>query len=112
VYDYGEEALIDTLETLEGSGVPYVGAGRNLEEAKKIVYFIANGRKIAITAASQIERSSNYTKEATEDSAGVLKTLNPDKYVEVIPIVCREWPIKMAFLFSIVSEISGSIRRL
>ncbi len=98
VYDYGEEALIDTLETLEGSGVPYVGAGRNLEEAKKIVYFIANGRKIAITAASQIERSSNYTKEATEDSAGVLKTLNPDKYVEVIKTAEENSDIVIAYV--------------
>lgn len=84
VYDYGEDALTDTLETLENAGIPYVGAGRNIEEAKKIVYFIANGRKIAIVSATQIERSYNYTKEATEDTPGVLKTLNPDKFLEVI----------------------------
>lgn len=84
VYDYGEDALLDTLETLERAEIPYVGAGRNLNEAKKIVYFVANGRKIAIVSATQIERSYNYTREATEDTPGVLKTLNPDKFVEVI----------------------------
>lgn len=84
VYDYGEEALIDTLETLENAGIPYVGAGRNIEEAKKSVSFIANGRKITIVSATQIERSLNYTKEATEDRPGVLKTLNPDKFISVI----------------------------
>lgn len=84
VYDYGEEALLDTFDTLERAEIPYVGAGRNLEEAKKIVYFVANGRKIAIVSATQIERSYNYTKEATEDVPGVLKTLNPDKFLEVI----------------------------
>lgn len=84
VYDYGPEALVDTLETLENAEIPYVGAGRNLKEAKKIVYFIANGKKIAIVSATQIERSYNYTKEATKDTPGVLKTLNPDKFVEVI----------------------------
>lgn len=84
VYDYGEEALLDTLDVIEETGIPYVGAGRNLEEAKKPVYFIANGRKIAIVSASQIERSTNYTKEATDDSAGVLKTLNPEKFLSVI----------------------------
>ena len=51
---------------------------------EKIVYFIANGRKIAIVAATQIERSYSYTKEATKDSPGVLKTLKPDKFTEVI----------------------------
>lgn len=83
-YDYGPDALVDTLETLEEAEIPYVGAGRNLKEAKKIVYFIANGRKIAIVSATQIERTYDYTREATADSPGVLKTLNPDKYVEVI----------------------------
>ena len=78
------EALLDTMDTLEQAQIPYVGAVRNLEEAEKIVYFIANGRKIAIVAATQIERSYSYTKEATKDSPGVLKTLKPDKFTEVI----------------------------
>ncbi len=84
VWDFGEEALLDTLDTLTEADMPYVGAGKNLDEAKKIVYFVANGRKIAIVAATQIERSLNYTKEATDSMAGVLKTLNPDKFVGVI----------------------------
>ncbi len=83
-YDYGADALLDTMETLTLAGIPYVGAGANLEEAMKPSYFIANGRKIAIVAATQIERSYTYTKEATETEPGVLKTLNPDKFVQVI----------------------------
>lgn len=84
VYDYGPDALLDTLSTLREAGVPYVGAGENLSEASKPVYFVANGKKIAIVAATQIERSLNYTKEATDTTPGVLKTLNADKYVKVI----------------------------
>lgn len=84
VYDYGEEALLDTLDTVEQEEIPYVGAGRNLQEAMKPAYFIANGRKIAIVSATQIERSTNYTREATDTTAGVLKTLNPDKFLSVI----------------------------
>lgn len=84
VYDYGEEALLDTLETLEQAGIPYMGAGRNLRDAGKPVSFLANGRKITIVSATQIERSTNYTKEATDTSAGVLKTLSPDKFLTVI----------------------------
>lgn len=83
-YDYGAEGLLDTIETLKEAGIPYVGAGENLEEAMKPSYFIANGRKLAIVSATQIERSLNYTKEATEDTPGVLKTLNPDKFIKVI----------------------------
>lgn len=84
VCDYGLEVLSDTIATLDEAGIPNVGAGNNLEEAKRPWYFIANGKKIAFVAATQIERTYNYTKEATDTTPGVLKTLNPDKYIEVI----------------------------
>lgn len=84
VCDYGLEALSDTIATLDEAGIPNVGAGNNLEEAKRPWYFVANGKKIAVVAATQIERTYNYTKEATETTPGVLKTLHPDKYIEVI----------------------------
>ncbi len=84
VFDYGPEGLMSTIEAVEAEGLPFVGAGENLDEAKKIVYFIINGKKIAFTAATQIERTLNYTKEATDTTPGVLKTLNAAKYVEVL----------------------------
>lgn len=84
VCDYGPEGLMSTIEAIEAEGLPFVGAGENLDEAKKIVYFVINGKKIAFTAATQIERTLNYTKEATDTTPGVLKTLNAAKYVEVI----------------------------
>lgn len=84
VYDYGEVALLDTMNTLTQAGIPYIGAGANLQEAKKGYSFVCNGRKITIVAATQIERSLNYTKEATETQAGVLKTLNPTIFCQVI----------------------------
>ncbi len=84
VYDYGPDALLDTMDQLSEAGVAYVGAGEDLDEASKIVYYVANGKKIAIVSATEIERSKNYTKEATEDACGVLKTLNPDKFTQII----------------------------
>ncbi len=84
VYDYGETALLDTLDTLKAYGIPYVGAGRNLDEAKEIVYFKADGIKIAYVSATQVERSYVFTKEATESRAGVLRTYDPAAFLEVI----------------------------
>ncbi len=84
VYDYGEIGLLDTLDTLSAAEVPYIGAGRDLSEAMLPIYYIANGRKIAIVNATQIERSFPYTKEATEDSPGVLKTLHSERFCSVI----------------------------
>ena len=84
VFDYGETGLIDTLDTLRDSEVPFMGAGVNIEEAKKPVYFIVGGRKIAICSATQIERTLSYTREATGVLPGVLKCLQPDTFCDVI----------------------------
>lgn len=85
IYDYGEISLLDTLDTLETAGIPYVGAGRNLNEAMQPMYLIGNGMKIAIVSATQIERTANpETKEATENSAGVLRCMDTTKLLEVI----------------------------
>lgn len=84
VYDYGETGLLDTLEHLKNADVPYVGAGTDIDEASAVLYYVANGRKIAIVSASQIEKTIQYTKEATKTTAGVLKTLQPDKFISVI----------------------------
>lgn len=84
VYDYGETALLDTMDTLDQHGIPYVGAGRNLKEAKKIVYFRSGGITISFVSATQVERSYVFTKEATEQTPGVLRTFYPDVFLEVI----------------------------
>lgn len=84
-YDYGNDALLDTFDTLEAADIPYVGAGRNLDEALKPVYLIANDMKIAVVSATQIERNANPdTKEATAASAGVLRCLDPSVLLRVI----------------------------
>lgn len=84
VYDYGETALLDTLDTLETYKIPYVGAGRNLDEAREIVCFQAGDMKIAYVSATQVERSYVYTREATDTRAGVLRTYDPAVFLDVI----------------------------
>lgn len=83
--DYGTVSLTDTIDVLNGIDMPFVGAGRNLEEAVKPVYFVANGMKIAILSATQIERMENpSTKGATENSPGVFRCLNVERLLEEI----------------------------
>ena len=85
IYDFGEVGLLDTLDTLMNAGIPQVGAGRNLKEASAPLYFIVNDMKIAVVAATQIERLDNPdTKGATENSAGVFRCLNPDKLYQIV----------------------------
>lgn len=84
-YDYGEAAFLDTLTTLEEAGITYVGAGRNLEEARRPVYYIIDNMKIAFVSATQIERSDNPdTKGATDSSAGVFRCWNGDNLIETV----------------------------
>ena len=85
IYDFGEVGLLDTLDTLMNAGISQVGAGRNLEEASAPLYFIVNDMKIAVVAATQIERLDNPdTKGATESSAGVFRCWNPDKLYQIV----------------------------
>lgn len=84
-YDYGEVSLTDTIDTLNNIGMPFVGAGRNLDEAIRPVYFIANDMKIAFVSATQIERLDNPdTKGATESTPGVFRCWNVELLLQVI----------------------------
>ena len=84
-YDYGEVAFLDTLQTLKDAGMPFVGAGVNLEEASAPVYFIVNDMKIAFVSATQIERLDNPdTKGATETTPGVFRCFNVEKLLQTV----------------------------
>ncbi len=84
VYDYGKKGLLSTLDVLDQEGIPYSGAGRNLKDASKIIYYVMNGRKVAFVSATQIERSKQYTKGCnTETEPGVLKA-HPEKFLKIV----------------------------
>ena len=84
-YDYGEVSLTDTLDTLQSIGMPYAGAGRNLAEAVRPVYYIAGDLKIAFLSATQIERVDNPdTKGATETSPGVFRCRDVDMLLQAV----------------------------
>lgn len=83
VYDYGKDAFLDTLTTLDSVGIPYVGAGRNMSEAERPIIFTVNGIKIAYVAATRAEKTI-YTPEAGKDTPGVLRTYDETHYLNVI----------------------------
>ena len=83
--DYGQISLLDSLDTLENAGMPYVGAGRNLEEAMHPYYFESDGYVIAVVSATQIERyAAPSTPGATETSPGVFRCYDPTLAIECI----------------------------
>ena len=83
VYDYGEEALLDTLDTLAEADISYFGAGTNLEEAMKPIYKEVDGKTIAFVGASRAEKNK-MTPQAGEDSPGILRCYDTELFLQVI----------------------------
>jgi len=83
VFDYGEDAFYDTLDTLEKAGIAYVGAGRNISEAMDPQYYIISGVKVAYVAASRAEKNI-MTPEAKENKPGVLRTYDSALFLEKV----------------------------
>lgn len=82
-FDYGEDAFLDTLSTLQGANIPYVGAGKNLEEAMQPQFFLVGGMKIGYVACTRAEKYI-LTPEAGETSPGVLRCYDPELAVQAI----------------------------
>ena len=72
IYDFGADAFYDTLEVLKQIRVPYVGAGADMEEASRPVYFVAGGIKIGFVSANRSEKYI-FTPEAGENTPGVVR---------------------------------------
>lgn len=83
VYDYGEDALIDTMDTLTEADIGYFGAGENLEEAMSPVYFYIQDKKIAYVGASRAEKNQ-MTPQATEESPGILRCYDTELFIDTI----------------------------
>ncbi len=97
--DYGEISLLDTLDTLEGAGIPYVGAGRDLEEASKVVFYQKGDMKIGVVSATEVERMATPdTKGATQNTPGTFRCFQNDDLEEVI----REAKKECDFLIVVV----------
>ena len=83
VYDYGKEALLDTFAVLQEAGIPYFGAGQDLEEAMAPLYLEAGGKTIALVGASRAEKN-RMTPQATETEPGILRCYDTTLYKEAI----------------------------
>jgi hypothetical protein len=66
--DWGEEALLDTIGSLQERGIKTVGAGRNLEEARRPAIIERNGLRVAFLAYCSVV---NEGYAARRDRAGI-----------------------------------------
>ncbi len=80
--DFGTDALLDTCDTLDQAGILHVGAGRNVEEAKRPVIREIKGQKIAFLGASRVFPVSSW--RATQANPGMLTAYDPAELEEEI----------------------------
>ncbi len=106
--DFGEVSLLDTLDTLDGAGIPHIGAGHDLEEARAPYFYETGSLKIGFIAATQIERlDTPDTRGATETSPGVFRCWNPEKLYETVAEVKKECDFLVVFIHWGTESVEG-----
>lgn len=74
--DYGEEALLDTMDHLQSYRIGYTGAGKNEEEAFTAYYKTIKGKKIAILGLSRVLPDASWF--AKKNRAGIAQAYDED----------------------------------
>ncbi|HSR42992.1 MAG TPA: CapA family protein, partial [Longimicrobiales bacterium] len=69
--NFGPDALLETMATLEGAGIHHAGAGRNIQEAFAPTYFDAGGRRVALLSLYSYYYNFGATDNATTTEPGI-----------------------------------------
>ncbi len=77
--DYGEEALSDTFDTLDNAGIDYMGAGRDINEARALKKYEINGKNIGLLCASRVIPVAEWAAGASK--MGVNTTYDPTNLI-------------------------------
>jgi len=80
--DFGPEGITDSISALNEAGIKYVGAGEDLEEAKKLEIVEVGGRKIGFLGTSRVYMATSWA--AGENHPGVFSTYDPALPLEEI----------------------------
>lgn len=76
ILDFGRNAFLDTLDTLETAQIAAVGGGRNLEEACAPAVTTIQGQTFAIFAATRV--SPSYDWYAGKEHPGIMQTYDAE----------------------------------
>lgn len=72
-YDYGEIGVQDTIQALTSNGMDYVGGGKNLTEASRILFKEINGEKLAIINCCEHEFSISSSSKGGSNPLNVIQ---------------------------------------
>ncbi|MBQ5805943.1 MAG: CapA family protein [Lachnospiraceae bacterium] len=82
ILDFGPHGITDSIAALKEAGIKYVGAGEDLEEAKKLEIIEVGGRKIGFLGTSRVYMATSWA--AGENHPGVFSTYDPTLPIEEI----------------------------
>ncbi len=94
IWDWGSEALTDTVSILETNGIETVGAGRNYEEANQPVVKEVSGNKIAFLAYTNLYPEgleAGESRPGISDFDSAQKKIVEAKEVADIVVVSLHW---------------------
>lgn len=80
--DFGTDALLDTCAVLDQAGILRMGAGADLNEAKKPVYKELGGLRLAFLGASRVIPETSWN--ASSSKPGMLTSYDPALLLEEI----------------------------
>ncbi|MFH1026580.1 MAG: CapA family protein, partial [Pseudomonadota bacterium] len=67
--DFGGEALAETLQHLDSAGIAWIGAGVNLDEARKMALYTIKGKRIAFLGYSLTQPLEFFAGKARPGTA-------------------------------------------
>ena len=82
VLDYGQDALLDTFDTLSDAGIAYTGAGRSINEASGLIIQEVNDKKIGFLAASRVIPVASW--DVRNSQPGVFTCYDTTALIEAI----------------------------
>ena len=80
--DFGEDALLDSVATLDGAGILHTGAGADLSEARKPVVTVLDGQETAVIGATRVVPESSWA--AGKNHAGMLSSYDATALLEEV----------------------------
>ena len=80
--DFGTDALLDTVSTLDQAGILHVGAGADSEAARQPAIVDVNGVRVGFIGASRVIPVASWTAGAS--SPGMLTAYDPALLVQTI----------------------------
>lgn len=81
--NYGREALLETLQTLDGAGIKHAGAGRNIDQAFAPVFLTVNGLNVAFFSLYSCHYGRVSQEVASDTLPGVACVRAYDVILEV-----------------------------